>query len=73
MRPRATAPTARELEVLAGLAEGKSCKEIAADLVVSRDTVKSHLERLYAKLGARNAAHAVAISLRGGLITPPLD
>lgn len=71
MRARSVAPSARELEVLSGLAYGKQLKQIAADLCLSRDTVKTHLERIYAKLSARNAAHAVAIGLSSGLIRFP--
>jgi len=61
-------PSARELEVLALLAAGMTDSEIAAQLSTSTYTVKEHATRLFAKLDARNRAHAVAIGLRRGLI-----
>ena len=60
--------TARELEVLAIAATGLQIHEIARQLFVSRETVKSHLAHAYAKLGARNRADAVARALQAGLI-----
>ncbi len=60
--------TARELEVLRLAATGLQIHEIARQLFVSRETVKSHLAHAYAKLGARNRADAVARALRAGLI-----
>jgi DNA-binding CsgD family transcriptional regulator len=54
----------REGEVVALLAEGLTNAEIARALGCSSNTVEAHKYRLYAKLGARNAAHAVAICLR---------
>ncbi|THV41511.1 response regulator transcription factor [Glycomyces buryatensis] len=59
----------REVQVLAGLTEGKPNAEIGRDLFVSEDTVKTHAKRLYRKLGARDRAHAVAIAFRSGLIS----
>lgn len=49
----------RELEVLCALAAGRSNKEIAADLGVSPNTVKTHVARLFEKLGARRRVEAV--------------
>ncbi len=60
--------TPRELEVLAIAATGLQIHEIARQLFVSRETVKSHLAHAYAKLGARNRADAVARALQAGLI-----
>src|SRR6266487_4572377 len=48
--------TERELQVLRGMADGKSNAEIGRDLYVSEDTVKTHARRLFRKLGARDRA-----------------
>jgi DNA-binding NarL/FixJ family response regulator len=58
----------RELQILESLAEGRSNKEIAVALSISEETVKTHLKRLYEKLGASDRAQAVAIALRQNLI-----
>ena len=61
--------TRREREVLQLAADGAaSTREIAAVLVVSRGTVKTHLENAYRKLGVTDRASAVAVALRAGLI-----
>ena len=60
--------TLREIQILEFLSEGKSNKEIAAVLSISDETVKTHLKRLYDKLGASDRAQAVAIALRQNLI-----
>jgi DNA-binding NarL/FixJ family response regulator len=67
--PRRPALTERELQVLNGMAEGKSNAEIGRDLFVSEDTVKTHARRLFRKLGARDRAHAVASAFRQGLVS----
>ncbi|WP_432840225.1 response regulator [Dactylosporangium sp. CA-092794] len=59
--------TQRESEVLALLVGGLSNKAIAARLVVSDDTVKTHLRGLYRKLEVNDRGSAVAIALREGL------
>ena len=64
----ATALSRREIEVLELLAEGKSNKAIGQVLTISEETVKTHLKRLYEKLGAADRAQAVAIALRQQLI-----
>jgi DNA-binding NarL/FixJ family response regulator len=61
--------TERELQVLHGMADGKSNAEIGRDLYVSEDTVKTHARRLFRKLGARDRAHAVASGFRAGLVS----
>jgi len=61
--------TERELQVLRGMAEGRSNAEIGRDLFVSEDTVKTHARRLFRKLGARDRAHAVAAAFRAGLVS----
>ncbi len=60
--------TAREREVLAFLAEGRSNREIAAALSVTLATVKSHLVRIYAKLGATNRNEALGKAVSLGLL-----
>ncbi|WP_420467735.1 response regulator [Panacagrimonas sp.] len=58
----------REMQILEALAEGRSNKMIARAMDLSEETVKSHLRRIYEKLGAADRAHAVAIALRQQLI-----
>jgi DNA-binding NarL/FixJ family response regulator len=62
------APSARELEVLAHVAEGRSNKQVGHRLGVTEDTVKSHMKSVLQKLEANDRTHAVAIALRRGLI-----
>jgi DNA-binding NarL/FixJ family response regulator len=65
---RRSALTERELQVLRGMADGKSNAEIGRELFVSEDTVKTHARRLFRKLAARDRAHAVAVGFRSGLV-----
>jgi two-component system, NarL family, nitrate/nitrite response regulator NarL len=58
----------REYEVLNHLSEGRSAPEIASTLYLAASTVRSHLNSLYAKLGVRDRAAAVAQAMRLGLI-----
>jgi DNA-binding CsgD family transcriptional regulator len=60
--------TAREAEVLALLAEGRTNKEIAQTLFISSKTASVHVSRIIAKTGAGNRTEAVAIARRHGLL-----
>jgi ATP/maltotriose-dependent transcriptional regulator MalT len=61
--------TAKELEVLARLAEGKSNQQIAEALFVTAATVKTHLSNIYGKLGVANRREALARALALGLLS----
>jgi DNA-binding NarL/FixJ family response regulator len=60
----------RETEVLEHMAEGRSNQEIAANLVLSEATVKTHVARILAKLEARDRVQAVVMAYRSGLARP---
>jgi DNA-binding NarL/FixJ family response regulator len=60
--------TAREREILSLVAGGLEGKEIARELFLSHDTVRTHVAHTLAKLGARSRAQAVGIAVRRGLI-----
>ncbi len=59
----------RETEVLKLLAEGLGVAAIARQLFVSESTAKTHISKIYEKLGAANRAQAIMIAIRSGLLS----
>jgi DNA-binding NarL/FixJ family response regulator len=70
--PRAASPniTQRQAEILCLIAAGKANKQIAAELSIAEDTVKTLVKEIFVRLGAVNRAEAVAKALRWGVIHP---
>lgn len=60
--------TARELEVLNGVAQGRANKEIAWLLGISDDTVKAHLKNIFSKLDVSDRTRAVTVALERGIL-----
>jgi DNA-binding NarL/FixJ family response regulator len=60
--------SSREIEVLRLIAAGNANKEIAAQLGIAEETVKSHITKILAKLGANDRTHAVTTALKRGII-----
>ena len=66
---RATTPTDAELSAMKLIAQGKTAKEAAQELGLSPWTIKDQIKSATKRIGARNAPHAVAISIMRGWIT----
>jgi DNA-binding NarL/FixJ family response regulator len=62
--------TPRELEVLRLIAHGLINADIAAELVTSMATVKTHVNRIFRKLGVAGRAQAVVLAYESGYVTP---
>jgi DNA-binding NarL/FixJ family response regulator len=62
--------TERELGILTLIGAGYTSGEISGRLTISRKTVENHKQRIFAKLGVQNQAHAVSIAIRTGLLRP---
>lgn len=60
--------TPREIAVLQCVAMGKPNKRIAAELMISEDTIKGHLKNIMEKMGVHNRTHAVIIGIQRGII-----
>ena len=69
LSPAPVGLTAREVDVLRLIAAGKSNLEIAKDLFVSEATVKTHINHVFAKTGARDRAQAVRFAYQHGLVS----
>jgi DNA-binding NarL/FixJ family response regulator len=68
--PRLTGLSQREREVLTDIAAGLTNSEIADDLSLSESTIKTHIGRILAKIGARDRVQAVIFAYDTGLVRP---
>ena len=68
--PRLSGLTQREREVLTDIAAGLTNSEIAEDLCLSESTIKTHIGRILAKIGARDRVQAVIFAYDTGLVRP---
>ena len=73
MTPAGPQLTARESEVLSLLAQGFSVSAIARSIFVSESTAKTHISKIYEKLGASNRADAIMKAVRSGLLADDLE
>jgi DNA-binding NarL/FixJ family response regulator len=73
-QPRVTVPisdlTVREMDVLRLIGRGASNEEIAEELVITEATVKTHITRIFDKLGLRDRAAAIVFAFDHGLVQP---
>jgi DNA-binding NarL/FixJ family response regulator len=69
MREPEQEPSQREIEVLQLISEGLLNREIGKSLLISEETVKSHIRHLLVKLQARSRTHAVAVGFRRGILS----
>jgi DNA-binding CsgD family transcriptional regulator len=60
--------TAREIEILRLIAQGRDTQAIADGLVISSNTVRTHLQNIFAKLGVHSKLEAVTLASRRGLL-----
>jgi DNA-binding NarL/FixJ family response regulator len=67
-QPQGPELTEREMQVLRGMAAGKSNAQIGRDLYLSEDTIKTHARRLFRKMRVNDRAQAVASGFRAGLV-----
>ncbi len=68
--PAGSSLTRREFTVLQLVAAGHPSREISGKLQISHKTVENHKQRIFAKLGVHDQAHAVSVAMRTGLMRP---